>query len=250
MNDQICARCGAIVNTKGTRGYFCHDCDDWVPTKTKVQEASRELTTLSLRLDVAYDLNGMTAKDMKQVLEHLVANAICNGMLTGDTPAEADAWDTQITEIGPIAPIVADAQLSDRDLAEVERCRREAYAEEYTAVKATLDEIETGALTHNQERDYTLKEDQTSCWITVDNLSVYVHRTDEGVIADILPRKGEAGDPIASCYAFFTEGSIFCRVCEKEFVEAGSRDGSVGICSDCFDKAEVKEDEDEATEIQ
>jgi len=105
-----------------------------------------------------------------------------------------------------------------------------------------LTKINAGSLSQDDEgdNDYTLKEDQTSCWITVDNLSVYVHRTDEGVIADILPRKGEDGDPIASCYAFFNEGSIFCRVCEKEFVEAGSRDGFDGMCPDCADKAEAE----------
>ena len=55
------------------------------------------------------------------------------------------------------------------------------------------------------ENDYTLKEGQISCWITVDNLSVYVVRTDEGVVVDIFPRWREEDESLASCYAFNAE---------------------------------------------
>jgi len=54
--------------------------------------------------------------------------------------------------------------------------------------------------------DYTLDPDATSCWVTVDNLSVYIIRTDEGVVVDIYPKGGEAGESIASTYAFNQEG--------------------------------------------
>ena len=56
------------------------------------------------------------------------------------------------------------------------------------------------------ENDYTLKAGETSCWITVDDLSVYVVRTDEGVVVDIFPRWEEAEDPIASTWALNDEG--------------------------------------------
>jgi len=55
------------------------------------------------------------------------------------------------------------------------------------------------------ESDYTLPSEQNSVWITVENLSVYVHKTDEGVVVDILPRGDEMSESIASTYAFWTE---------------------------------------------
>lgn len=54
--------------------------------------------------------------------------------------------------------------------------------------------------------DYTLHPEATSCWITVDNISVYIVRTDEGVVVDLYPKGREAEDPaLAGTYAFFTE---------------------------------------------
>ncbi len=55
------------------------------------------------------------------------------------------------------------------------------------------------------ENDYTLREGYISCWITVDNLSVYIVRTDEGVVVDIFPRWREEDESLASCYAFNAE---------------------------------------------
>jgi hypothetical protein len=54
--------------------------------------------------------------------------------------------------------------------------------------------------------DYTLDPDAISCWITVDNISVYIVRTDEGVVVDLFPKGGEADECIASTYAFRAEG--------------------------------------------
>jgi hypothetical protein len=54
--------------------------------------------------------------------------------------------------------------------------------------------------------DYVLDEDATSCWITVNNISVYVRRTDEGVVVDLFPLGHENDDPsLATAYAFFEE---------------------------------------------
>lgn len=51
------------------------------------------------------------------------------------------------------------------------------------------------------ENDYTLKADEMSCWITVDDLSVYVVRMDGGVSVEIYPHWEEFDDAIASTYA-------------------------------------------------
>jgi len=51
--------------------------------------------------------------------------------------------------------------------------------------------------------DYILKD--TSCWITVGGLSVYVQNTGSGVAVDIFPRQKECEDPIASAEAEFPE---------------------------------------------
>jgi len=48
------------------------------------------------------------------------------------------------------------------------------------------------------ENDYTLKFSDHSCWITVDNLSVYVVRTDKGVAIEVLPRWRENDEPLGA----------------------------------------------------
>ena len=55
--------------------------------------------------------------------------------------------------------------------------------------------------------DYTLHPDATSCWITVNNISVYLKRTDEGVVVDLYPKGREfGGELIASTWALDNEG--------------------------------------------
>jgi hypothetical protein len=54
--------------------------------------------------------------------------------------------------------------------------------------------------------DYTLHPDAQSCWVTVDNVAVYIKRTDEGVVVDLYPNGYEAQiDSIAGTYVFFQE---------------------------------------------
>ena len=70
---------------------------------------------------------------------------------------------------------------------------------------------EAGSLVFEGEdedsNDYRLEG--SSAWISVDELSVYVHRTSEGVTVDIYPRRNEADDPaLASCEAGFADA--FC----------------------------------------
>lgn len=63
-----------------------------------------------------------------------------------------------------------------------------------------------GVLEQEAESDYLLKHDADNVWITVNNISVYVRRTDEGVVVDLYPLHNEAADPaLASTYAFFSE---------------------------------------------
>ncbi len=57
------------------------------------------------------------------------------------------------------------------------------------------------------DTDYELNEDFKSCWITVNNISVYVSREDDGVSVDLLPLGKEDKLPIASTYATFAEAS-------------------------------------------
>lgn len=78
-------------------------------------------------------------------------------------------------------------------------------------MSADADTLVYGSGSLEQERpgenDYTLKDGERSCWITVDGLSVYVVRTDDGVSVDIFPRWRENDDSLASCCAFNADGS-------------------------------------------
>jgi hypothetical protein len=53
--------------------------------------------------------------------------------------------------------------------------------------------------------DYTLRQTEKSVWISVNNLSVYIKREDEGVAVDIFPKGREGEQPIASTYGFYDD---------------------------------------------
>jgi len=57
------------------------------------------------------------------------------------------------------------------------------------------------------DTDYELNEDFKSCWITVNNISVYILRTGDGVSVDLLPLGKEDKPPIVSTYATFAAAS-------------------------------------------
>lgn len=59
------------------------------------------------------------------------------------------------------------------------------------------------ALVPSGDGDYTLQG--TSVWITVGNISVYVRRTDEGVVIDLYPAAREVDECLGSTYAYFSE---------------------------------------------
>lgn len=51
--------------------------------------------------------------------------------------------------------------------------------------------------------DYVLIEDAPSCWVTVDNISVYVRRCEEGVEVSLFPSKHEMLESLESAYLPF-----------------------------------------------
>jgi hypothetical protein len=87
----------------------------------------------------------------------------------------------------------------------------------------------------DDETDYILRGKST--WITVHNLSVYIHRTDEGVVVDVYGHGGPAGDSpnesedtLATTYAFFAEGPLkkLCPTC-KEPTDAHAENCKEGL---------------------
>jgi hypothetical protein len=67
--------------------------------------------------------------------------------------------------------------------------------------------------------EYKLRPDVDSVWITVDKFSVYVRRTDEGVVVDIYPLDRENEEAIAGTYAFTEEALDDMEDLELEFTE-------------------------------
>lgn len=63
----------------------------------------------------------------------------------------------------------------------------------------------SSALQQTAETEYVLDPSHASCWITIQNISVYVRRTDEGVCVDLYPLNQETDEAIGSTYALFQE---------------------------------------------
>lgn len=59
----------------------------------------------------------------------------------------------------------------------------------------------------NGDTDYELAELAPSCWIGVDNLSVYIRRTDTGVGIEVYAKGEEAEDPIETIYVSSEDAS-------------------------------------------
>lgn len=61
-------------------------------------------------------------------------------------------------------------------------------------------------LKYNGDSDYTLDQNSDSVWITVKGFSVYIKKTDEGVVCDIFEKGKESSyDSLASTYVFDSE---------------------------------------------
>lgn len=57
----------------------------------------------------------------------------------------------------------------------------------------------------NPNRDYVLEDE--SVWITVNNISVHIIKTDEGVVADLYPLGKEDENPMTSTWLMFAEAN-------------------------------------------
>ncbi len=267
MERTICKRCGKEVHVKGfppgskEAQPFCHNCDEYVPTETKeVPEPDPEKLHLSLRIDVAYDLNGMIKEDMKENLRFLAAYTIDKGMLTQDTSATVDEWTAHVHERRNVK---ADAELSDHDRAEVERCRRELAEEAYEKLKAKVEKSPLRRVTDG-ENDFVM-DGADGVWIGIDNISVWVRRTKDGVDVQLSPTKCENHTQMDTCSALFAHAAEYkCPVC-GEFNEFSARplcmnqpsyddNGRLnrnptydeeGRCPTCREKAEEKEEGDD-----
>jgi hypothetical protein len=63
------------------------------------------------------------------------------------------------------------------------------------------------SLVQSNEEEYRLKANgrHNHVWIIVDNLKVYIRRTDMGVTVDLYPTEGNTDECLAGTYAFFSE---------------------------------------------
>lgn len=59
----------------------------------------------------------------------------------------------------------------------------------------------------DEETDAVVADKAESTWITIKNFSVYVVKTDEGIVVDIYAKGCEDCDTLASTYAFDTEAA-------------------------------------------
>lgn len=133
-------------------------------------KVSDDLPTMRLRLtlDVSYLANGVDAKRLVKMLEHLAEQGVADGMLTGSSSAEVAEYSMTVGEVADEPQV-----LSPHPAAE------------------------SGS-------DYVLKPEAKSCWIIVDSAAVHVVRTDEGVIVDIHA-DGSASGAIAGTCATYSE---------------------------------------------
>lgn len=107
---------------------------------------------------------------------------------------------------------------------------------------------EPGALTRDGESgtDYTLAPGQTSVWVSVDNISAYITRNDEGVAVDLFAKGGEDNPPMGSTWATFAEAEpaddeFRCAGCGKirDVDDSIKGDGKHGdlYCPDCIESS-------------
>lgn len=81
------------------------------------------------------------------------------------------------------------------------------------------------ALIQEEFSDFILKEEATSVWITVDNMSVYVRRSTSGqaVAVDIYPKGMEMEDPICGTWAEFKEAEEKLKEYEHQLASDDNR---------------------------
>jgi len=81
-------------------------------------------------------------------------------------------------------------------------------------------------LRQEDETDFVLEEDATSCWIAVGNISVYIRRDHKTVAVDLYPLGQEMYDSLGGTWASFSESE------EAIEDELGNRDDRRGETED------------------
>ena len=61
------------------------------------------------------------------------------------------------------------------------------------------------ALKIESDFEYALQDGENSVWITVGEFSVYIRRTNDGIITDIYKKGNESNTALASTYALNSE---------------------------------------------
>jgi len=67
--------------------------------------------------------------------------------------------------------------------------------------------MENQALEAESEVDYRLNNDYSSFWVTIENISIHVFKTDEGVVADLYPAGYENDEAAAGTWLTFAEAA-------------------------------------------
>lgn len=65
----------------------------------------------------------------------------------------------------------------------------------------------TGNLKQDSDSDYNLIDGAQSCWITVNDVSVWVRRTDEGVEVQLFPHHLESHPPVDMAFVSHEEAA-------------------------------------------
>ena len=68
-----------------------------------------------------------------------------------------------------------------------------------------MTDFEDSVLVPESFCDFRLRDDCDSLWITINNISVYLKRTDEGVAVSLYPKGREMDDEIIGTWALFSE---------------------------------------------
>lgn len=186
---------------------------------------------LTLRLDVSYDPNNVDKGFFERSLENLARHAIGETRsFAGLSPGKIDGWGTRVLERRNVE---ADAELSDHDRAEVERCRREVYEEEYKKIEAQL-AAHPLKLKTKGENDFIL-DGANEFWVEIGNIVVYVRQTEDAVTVDLTP-KVSAHETLDCCSAEFSMAEEFeCTKCGKYNNDGDSYND---LCASCADKTE------------
>ena len=95
-------------------------------------------------------------------------------------------------------------------------------AEEYAHLAKEIDLMLGRGLTLPEYRDalrtdsateFSLRPDESNCWVNVDNISVYIKRNDEGVSVDLFQRGGEDDNSHAATWDTFNNNGPQCDSC-------------------------------------